>query len=123
MKARSGWRLVLAVLLVAEGFTTALRVTGLLPNLAVYGGVALGLIGLRAVAGVLACTSGWLLAIGRPPGAQLARWTLLASAALGTLEIGWRLAPSDLDPAFRWYYVIAYWTYAGAGTWALRGQE
>lgn len=123
MTPRPVWRIVLSALLVIDGVATELWVSGLLPTLAVYDGLALGVVALRAVTGVLAGTSGWLLAVGRPPGALLARWTLPSSALLTTLGVGWRLAPSNLDPALRWYYVIAYWTYAGVGTWMLRGQE
>jgi hypothetical protein len=112
-------RHILAILLMLEGLSTGLWVTGLLPTLVVYDAVALALIALRALVGVLAFASGWWLLSRRPLGVVMARWALLLSAVLTTVEIGGRLAPSNLDPAFRWWYVTAHWVYAVAGTWWL----
>src|SRR5437016_120041 len=95
-------RLVLPTLLILEGMLAALRIANLLPTIMVYDAVALILIALRGGVGALAFVSGWLLRIKRPPGETLAQAALLSSAVLTTLEIGARLAPSNLDPAYRW---------------------
>jgi hypothetical protein len=48
----------------------------------------------------------------RPIAVGVARVTLVGSAVLTTLELGWRLAPSNLDPAWRWPVVVGSWIYA-----------
>jgi hypothetical protein len=45
---------------------------------------------------------------------------LLVSAVLLTIETGWRLTPTDLDPTWRWPLVAAYWVYALGAVYALR---
>ena len=105
-------RLILPTLLIFEGLYSAVRIAELVPTLMVYDGVTLTLLAVRAVVSGVECAAGWWLRAGRPVGRPLARWALLASALLLTVEIGARLAPSDLDPAFRWPFVAAYWAYA-----------
>ena len=71
---------LLAFFLIAEGVWSAFWIAGLLPTLAIYPGLVVILVSLRAVLAALACSSGWWLATGRPAGPVLARWALLGSA-------------------------------------------
>ena len=52
--------------------------------------------------------------------AELAAWSLIASAALLTIELGARLSPSSLFPSYRWPVIGAYWAYAIAAWWWIR---
>jgi hypothetical protein len=47
----------------------------------------------------------------RDAGPTLTRRALLASACLVVVEVGLRLAPTNLDPTFKWWVVSAYWAY------------
>ena len=47
-------------------------------------------------------------------GRRAGRWSLIASALLTPLEIGWRLVPTNTDPTYRWALVAGYWVYAMA---------
>src|SRR6476660_2671179 len=87
---------VVALLLIAEGVWTLMWLTQLLSSL-----------GWRDKSSVAL-----ILARRRSSALPLARWVLLVSAVLFTLEIGWRLTPTDLDPTYRWPLVLAYWVYA-----------
>jgi len=85
----------------------------------------LGLILLAGSAGLVVVTaleliSATFLVNDREGGPTLARRVLLASAVLLTLEVGLRLAPTNLDPTFTWWVVTAYWMYAIAAQWLLR---
>ena len=74
----------------------------------------------RVVLTALELKSATLLLDERNAGPALVRAVLLASAALLTLEVGFRLAPTNLDPTFRWWLVGAYWAYALVIRWVLR---
>lgn len=113
-------RLVLSGLLILEGLYTAVWIAGLIPTLVAYDALTLTVIAARGAVGGLEFVAGWWLGSRRPGAGALATWTLLASAALLTVELGARLAPSDLDPAFRWPFVAGYWVYtllAAAWLW------
>jgi hypothetical protein len=112
-------RLLPASLLLVEALSTGLRLASLVSTLVVYGPVALGMLALRGLVGAAQFTGGWLLLSERPTAAPIARMALLASAALTTLEIGFRLAPTNQDPSLRWYLVAVYWAYTLAMTWFL----
>ena len=75
---------------------------------------------LRAGVGALELMSGWWLRTRQPAGRVWAPVALIASAALTTVEIGGRVASSDLSPGWRWPYVVAYGVYAVAASWWLR---
>jgi hypothetical protein len=111
---------LVAYLLIAEGLLGALWLANLVPVIAAHGPVTIALIVARGLVAAAQLMSGWLLIRRRPPGAPIARGALLASAALVILEIGLRLAPSNLDPTFRWPVVAAYGAYAMALRWSLR---
>ena len=104
----------------AEGFSSGVRATRFLGLLPVYPPETIGLIAIRVVVGVLEFASGWMLMGRRPFGRTLAIVSLLASAGLGTLEVGFNLAPTRIFPAYRWPTVIGYWAYAIAAVWAIR---
>ena len=103
---------LIAVPLLLEGALTVIWVTRLLSTLAVYGGLTLALIGVRGLVGAMQLTSGvWLLS-NRLAAPTLAAASLVASALLLVVEVGLRQSPSNLDPTFRWQFVIAYALYA-----------
>ncbi len=116
-----GARLI-GFLLVAEGVSTVVWLTQLLPTLSWRTGSSVALVVVRAIAGAMQVTSGWWLSTHRPAAVALARAALMLSAVLTTLELGARLAPSNLDPTFRWPLVAAYWMYALAAAWFLSRQ-
>jgi hypothetical protein len=105
-------RRVVALLLIAEGVWTLMWLTQLLSSLGWRDKSSVALILARGVVGAMQLTTGWGLAGKRPSALPLARWVLLVSAVLFTVEIGWRLTPTDLDPTYRWPLVVAYWVYA-----------
>jgi hypothetical protein len=115
---------IVAFLLVLESSMAGLWIAALLPTLGVRGWLTSTLVACRAI--VSACElSGAVWLYGRRrPGAAVSRWALIASAILTTFEIGWRLAPSNLDYTFRWWCVGAYWAYAVAAfAWLRRAAE
>lgn len=105
-------RVVLAPLLIVEALMTSLWIARHLPGLMARDSVTVVLLAIRAMVGALALVSGMWLIERRPIGAATARVTLVASAALTTLELGWRLAPSNLDPAWRIPVIAGSWIYA-----------
>lgn len=114
-------RRIAAALLILDGLGTAVRLMSLLPTLVVYGPVTLTLLAARALVALLQFTSGWMLWDDRPPARPIAIAALIASALLMIPEVGMRLAPSNLDPTFRWWAVGAYAIYAAAiGMWIRR---
>ena len=119
----SALRRVIAALLLAEALLSAAWIAGLMPSVPTREAVILVLVTLRGGVSALQLTAATLLFGRRPPGWRLARWALLASAALVTLEIGWRLSPSNIDPTFRSWFVAWYWVYALACGWYLKGRH
>ena len=110
---------VLAFLLIAEGVWTLVWFTQLLSSLGWRDKSSVVFILARGLVGAVQLSTGWGLASRRPSSAALARWVLLVSAVLLTIEIGWRLTPTDLDPTWRWPLVLAYWVYALGAVYAL----
>src|SRR5262245_15033446 len=117
--ARASMR-ILALLLIAEGVWTLVWLTQLLSSLGWRDKSSVALILVRGIVGAMQLSTGWGLANRRPSALSLARWVLFFSAGLLTVEVGWRMTPTDLDPTYRWPVVIAYWLYAGAAVWFLR---
>ena len=113
-------RQLLALLLVLEGIATPIWIARLLPSLAAYDALVLVVIVARLVTAAGLFMGGWLLTNQRPAAAPIARAALLVSAVLTTMEIGFRMAPSNLDPTFRWPVVALYWVYALGVSWYLR---
>jgi hypothetical protein len=111
---------IAASLLAIEGALGALWVAGRLPLIASTDPGPLVVILVRAVAGALQLTGAWLLFERRDAAVPIARIAILASAAVTTVGIGLRVAPTNLDPALRWYFVGAYWAYALALLWVVR---
>jgi hypothetical protein len=74
----------------------------------------------RGLLGALQFAGGWMLANRRPAGVVIARWALLAGAALTVLDVGFRLAPTNIYYWYRWQATAAYCIYALAATLALR---
>jgi hypothetical protein len=91
-----------------------------LPSIGMFAAGPLLVVVARAVVGALQLISGWLLFGARPPAVPIARIAVVSSAVVTTVGIGGRLAPTDLDPAFRWYAVAAYWAYALGLRWLLK---
>jgi len=111
---------ILSLLLIAEGVWTLVWLTQLLSSLGWRDKSSVAVILMRGIVGAMQLSTGWGLASRRPSAVSLARWVLLCSAGLLTIEIGGRLTPTDLDPTYRWPVVIAYWLYASAVVWLLR---
>ena len=87
-----------------------------------YDGTVWLLTAARAVVTALQTAAAFTLLQRRPPAPALARVAVLSSAALRTLEIGARLAPSSLPPGTHWPVVGLYWLYAAAVVFVLRGR-
>ena len=111
---------VVAFLLIAESLLTAARMASMLPVLAVYDGVALLLIVLRALLVPLQFAGGWSVASRRPQGPPLARAALVLGAALTVFDVGLGLAPSPVYPWWRWQAALAYAIYASIGVIVMR---
>lgn len=103
---------IAATLLAIEGALGALWVTGRLALIASTDPGPIAVILARAVVGALQLTGAWLLFERRDAAVPIARVAVLGSVIVTTVGIGWRLAPTNLDPALRWYFVGAYWVYA-----------
>jgi len=103
---------LIAFALIAEALFSALRLATLLPQLGIYDPLAIGLIVARGALGALQFTGGWMLANHRPAGPVLARWALAGGAVLTVLDVGFRLAPSNVYYWYRWQYTGAYLAYA-----------
>jgi hypothetical protein len=86
--------------------------TRLFPTLGAYPALVTTVVVLRVVATVFQSASAWTLLQRLPTALLLTRWTFLAVAALVTLEVGLRLAPSSVFPGHRWPLVGAYWAVA-----------
>ena len=112
--------LVMAVLLIGEALLTAAWLATRLPVLAIYGGTELLMIGLRALVAILLCAAASMWIRRLSPAPAFTRGAVLSSAGLLTLELGLRLAPTSLFPAFRWPVVMGYWVYALAVALASR---
>ena len=115
MNASTGPRVLrwlAAGLLFADALSAAAGVAGALAGLSARGIPAVSMIALRAMAGALEATGAWLLLERRPAAAAIAKAGVLTAAVYATLGIGLRLAPTNLDPAFRAPVVMAYWAYA-----------
>ena len=111
---------IAAFLLIAEGLLDVLWLANIVPVIAAHGPLTIVLLIARGLVAAALLMSGWLILEGRPPAAAIARGALLASALLITLEIGLRLAPSNLDPTFIWPLVVIYWLYAIGLRWYLK---
>ena len=116
-------RVALGLLLMLEGFASGVRLTRFAPLFAAYPPLTIGMLILRFGVGVLQFAGGWTLLGRRPVGPALARLSLLVSAVLTTIEIGFRLVPTSLFPTYRWPAVGLYWLYALAGAWLLKKQH
>jgi hypothetical protein len=105
-------RSLVAFLLVLEVLNStlyALRIVSVAP---VYGVVVLAMVGLRIAVTALQATAGWQLLTRAPSGLALARLGFAVSAVVIVLELGFRLAPSNVLPGWRYPTVAAYCTYA-----------
>lgn len=113
-------RRLLGLILIAEAMLAGLSTLRSIPDLPGYDALAITLIVASAAVGALQLTSGVLLLERRLPGPALGRIALLLSAALTTLVVGYRLAPSDIYYWIRWEFVAGYWLYSAIGIWVLR---
>ena len=116
-------RRAVAFLLIAESLLTAARIASILSVIAVYDGVALLLIVLRALLAPLQFAGGWFVASRRPQGAPLARAALVLGALLTVFDVGMGLAPSPVYPWWRWQATLAYAIYASIGVIVMRRGE
>ena len=104
-----------------EAILRSFDLAQLLPSIVFLGPLAWALASTRLVLTVLEFTAVTFLLNHREAGRALARTVLLASACLVVAEVGLRLAPTNLDPTFKWWFVGAYWAYALLAQWMLRG--
>src|SRR4029079_13182061 len=114
---------VVRALLLLEALRTALWISHLLAGLPGRDLVAVILIVLRAAVGTMQLVSFMLLLRVIPAGRRLAIWSLGCSAVLTTIELGWRLTPTNTDPTYRWWLVAGYWGYAAGAIWVLRARR
>ena len=114
---------LLGLILIGEGVLAGLSALRSIPDLPGYDAVAITLILASAAVGALQLTSGVQLVQRRPPGPALGQIALLLSAALTTLVVGYRLAPSDIYYWIRWEFVAGYWVYVAIGIWMLREKD
>ena len=111
---------LLGILLIVEAAWRVPGIAGIVYTMATYDLVADVLIAARVVVTALQLTAGSLLLRRRPPAVPLALAALVSSAALLTLEAGFRLAPSGVYSFWRWQVVAAYAVYALVGVLILR---
>lgn len=107
-----------AWLLLADALSAAIGVAMLLPGLPMHAPPVIAMIALRAGAGLLEGAGGFRLLEGGASGAALGRAGSLVAALYVALGIGFRLAPSSLDPSLRLPMVVLYWAFA-AIVWLL----
>src|SRR3954452_23992609 len=108
---------LIGLLLIVEGLSTGLWIARILQMLSALGWLVILLAVLRGLTGGVQLMGGMSLFTVRPS-VRLSQISLVASAALTTLEIGVRLTPNNLDPTWRWPLVVLYWAYAlGASAW------
>jgi len=93
---------------------------GALPSIGYRGPLDWLLLMARAVITALELIAAASLSSAGEARLRLAGRVLLGSAGLLTLEVGFRLAPSNLDPTFRWWIVGGYWAYVLAAQWVVR---
>jgi hypothetical protein len=116
-------RRLLGLILIGEAMLAGLSTLRSIRDLPGYDAIAIMLIVAGAAVGALQLTSGVLLVERKLPGPALGRIALLLSAALTTLVVGYRLAPSDIYYWIRWEFVAGYWVYAAIGIWVLREKD
>jgi hypothetical protein len=119
-------RTAFAGLLIMEALSTGLRAATRLPMVAVYPWLTVAFMALRLAVALQQFTAGWMAIGRRPPASRLARWVYAQSALLVTLELGFRFAPTNIFPSYRWWFVGGYWAYALAGIlvfWRDAGDE
>jgi hypothetical protein len=104
--------ILIGLLLLVEGLSTALWIARIVPMLPALGAVVIVLGALRGLTGAMQTMGGASLLMGRRDTIKLCQLALIASALLTTLEIGARLSPNDLDPTWRWWLTSMYWIYA-----------
>jgi hypothetical protein len=110
-------------LLVFEAISAVLWIAALLPSLPTRDFITDVFVALRGIVGAVELVAGMLLLRDQRPGATFGQAALVASAGLGTGEIGLRLVPSNLDPTFRWWVVGAYWIVAIGAAAILRSSR
>jgi hypothetical protein len=115
-------RVLIAVLLVAEGLSTGVSGVTRIQSIAIYPAVTVALIVVRMFVGVLQFAAGWMLLGRSEPGRLFARVALVASACLLTLELGFDLAPTNVFHTYHWPIVAAYWAYVVIAAALLRSK-
>jgi uncharacterized membrane protein (DUF2068 family) len=114
------------VLAVALGLEALVAIEGLARFVAVaaaYDGTVWLLAAMRAAVTAIQVAAAWMLWEQRPPAPLFARVAVLSSAVLLTLEVGARLAPSNLAPGTRGPVLVGYWVYAVIAVFVLRRQS
>jgi hypothetical protein len=109
-------RAVVASCLVVEVVVTGSWLASALPMLPVYGWATLLMIAARVIATASQSAAIYGLVEHNTTGPDLSATAFLTSAVVLTLELGTRLAPSNVFPSHRWPIVGMYWLYALAGT-------
>jgi hypothetical protein len=97
-----------------EAVATAIWIAELLPSMTSRDLVVWTLVTLRGGVGVTEFSIGTTLGNARAAIPAAAPGVPIASALLAVVEIGFRLAPTNLDPTYRWWLVAAYATGASA---------
>ena len=116
-------RNVVAFLLILQAAITSVWVAGHLSGLGGYDAIVIVAFVARAMVGALQLMSGWWLLDNRSIAFTLARVALVSSALLTTIELGWRIASTNLDHAWRTPAIIGEWIYAAIALWFLRRRD
>jgi hypothetical protein len=111
---------LIAVLLGTESLLTAFWVARLVPALSIYPWSVTVVVACRALVAAVQFSASLMLRRRHAAGRLFARTALLASALLLAIELGARVAPSNLFPSYRWPVIVGYAVYALLATWLLR---
>lgn len=105
-------RRVIGVALMVDGLWAVWSMTDLVASFAWREGGSIALITLRALVGMVAVVSGWLVTQRRPPGDALAAWAAVGTAGVVATGLLGRMLPTDLAPSLKTPVVVAYVTAA-----------
>ena len=111
-RVRHPVRRLVAFLLMLDAALAAVGVASALSGAAGHATLVLVMIALRALIAALEAAGAWLLAGDRPAARPIVCAAVVAAAVWVTAGVGFRLAPTNLDPVFRLPTVAAYWTVA-----------
>jgi hypothetical protein len=111
---------LVAAILIVEALGTAVWMAAHVNGLFTFSALVLVVVAARALVAMLQFTGGWLLFSRRPQAPAIALAAVSSSAVLTTVDVWWRITPSDLDPSHRWVVIGIYLTWSALAWWYLR---